>query len=98
MLGARAAHDPRLMGTDAHRRAISLLRFRAFAIELHKHRVVNIRTERALDCFKICPMAIASQLDADCEAGAKVIHEDDRRVTVAASDEPRGDKLRVSVD
>jgi hypothetical protein len=63
MLGIRVALDPRLVSTDAHRRAVPFLCFGALTVELHKLRVIHVGTKRALR-FQVCLVAIASQLDA----------------------------------
>jgi hypothetical protein len=88
MLGIRVALDPRLVSTDAHRRAVPFLCFGALTVELHKLRVIHVGTKRALDRFQVCLVAIASQLDAVCESRLKIVHEDDCRVTAAPADEP----------
>jgi hypothetical protein len=44
-------------------RAVNTLAFAGRAIELHQHGVVDIATERVLNGFQICLVAVAGQLN-----------------------------------
>jgi hypothetical protein len=67
------------------------------AVELHKYCIVDVRTERAVDCFRIGAIAVAGPLHAIGEPRGKVIDEGDGRVAIAASNEPSGNQLSLGI-
>lgn len=59
------AFNPFLTSTDAFRGAIAALdALGSFAVELHKHRVINVGTERAFNGLQVGLMAVAGKLNA----------------------------------
>ena len=55
----RVTHDPSLAGADAFGRAVALLAGWIGAVQLHKHRVVDIRPERGMNRREVRPMPVA---------------------------------------
>ena len=95
----RVALDPRLAGADALCRAVATLHaFRRCAVQLHQHGIVNVATESALNCLKVCLVAVAGELDAIGKARAKVVHQAHGAVAVAPANEIRNDQLRVGLN
>jgi hypothetical protein len=43
-------------------------------------------------------VAVAGELDAVCQPGSKIVHEDDRGVAVSAADEPGRDQLGIGIN
>jgi len=88
MVRIRITFDPCLANADTLCRTISLLSFRAFTIQLHKHRVINVTTERPLDSFQIGTMAVRGDLRSNRQARAKVVHKGYCGFGAAFADEP----------
>ncbi len=66
-------------------------------VDLVQHGVVDAGAEGALHSFQVDAIPVRGQLDAGGQPVGQVVHERVGRAEVAATDEPRRDKLRVGI-
>jgi len=99
-LRVRIPDDGRFLGARALRGDVAdFARNPTFVpVELHKHRVVNRRAESPLDGLQIGLVAVCGQRYAIRKASRDIFHELERVAGIAATDKPRHDELRVSVE
>jgi hypothetical protein len=67
------------------------------AVDLHEHRVIDVRAERIFNGRQIGLVAVRRGLHAVAQAAHYILHELVRRTAIARADEPRRDQLRVGI-
>lgn len=99
MLGCSvaAAHNPSLIAGRAYGRAVACFLL-AGCIGLDEHWVINVRTERALDCFQVNPQAVRRKLNPVDETARKIVDEHQGALRVPVTGHKRRDQLCVCVD
>jgi hypothetical protein len=65
MLRIRISFDAMLVRASANRWAVTALAFRRRAVNLNQRCIINIATKSTFDGFKIWPMAVRGELDAN---------------------------------
>src|SRR2546428_583361 len=83
---------------DALRRAVARLSGGLRAVELHEHRVVDLRPEAVVDSPEVRVVAVRGELHALAEARREIAHEVPGAPRIAGADVEGRLELRVRVD
>ncbi len=89
------ASDFFYLAPEAHGGAVARFVAGVRAVDLHEHRVIDIRAERILYRVQIGSVAVCRELHAMTKAAGDILHEAVRRARIARADEPRHHELRI---
>jgi len=99
VIRVRVANDGAMLNADALRWAVTLLSgVRRFAVQLHKHGVINPDAEDILNGAQIGAVAIGGQLHAVAQAAGQILDERIGVTGIALADQPRRDQLGIGVN
>lgn len=90
--------DRRGLCSNAFRGTIAGLFFSIFPVNLHKHGVVDVRSEGIFDGSQINTVSISGQLNARSKAIGKVLHKFMGTSGATISNEPRNGKLGICIN
>ena len=95
-IGVTNEIDP--LGAQTLRRAVAFLSLGIVAVDLYKHRVVDVSAERIRDGSEIHLMAVRGQLDAIPEPAGNILKEFQRTPGIPPSDEPSNHQLGIGIN